>query len=254
MNREVGLGEHVVRTLTDHLKHKHHHVFFDNFFTSVHLLHSNTHYIAHGAARGGNLQLWISSKGQEGLSTCPKKCWIEGKVCFSQTIPTWSNVWQLTTCLAVEQHIPVTKPCIAGRQIHQSNTPAQKVEEYWRLNLFYPFIEQLIVELQDRLCKPMSRLKAQYILPSHIANLSTEAWQDIKNEYDSLIPHPSIVDVQLEGWKHAINSGAVKAESLQEAVFAAQFMFPNIHTILKVLLTMPVSAATAERSFSCLRC
>ena len=38
MNREVGLGEHVMRTLTDHLKHKHHHVFFDNFFTSVYLL------------------------------------------------------------------------------------------------------------------------------------------------------------------------------------------------------------------------
>ena len=30
-------------------------------------------------------------------------------------------------------------------------------------------------------------------------------------------------------------------------------MFPNIHTILKVLLTMPVSAATAEKSFSGLR-
>ena len=36
-------------------------------------------------------------------------------------------------------------------------------------------------------------------------------------------------------------------------MFAAQFMFPNIHTILKVLLTMPISAASAERSFSGLR-
>ena len=45
----------------------------------------------------------------------------------------------------------------------------------------------------------------------------------------------------------------MKAENLQEAVFASQFMFPNIHAILKVLLTMPVSTATAERSFSGLR-
>ena len=172
-----------------------------------------------------------------------------------QNDTTWSNIWQLATRLAAEQNIPVTKPRIAGRQIHRSNTPAQTVEEYWHLNLFYPFIEQLIVELQaDRLCKPMPRLKAQYLLPSHITNISTEAWQDIKNEYDSLLSHPSIVDVELEGWKHAFDSGAVKVESLQEAVFAAQFMFPNIHTILKVLLTMPVSAATAERSFSRLRC
>ena len=53
------------------------------------------------------------------------------------------------------------------------------------------------------------------------------------------------VDV-VECWKHAIGSGAMKAENLQEAVFVSQYMFPNIHTILKVLLTMPVSTATAE--------
>ena len=100
----------------------------------------------------------------------------------------------------------------------------------------------------------MPRLKAQYLLPSCITNLSCELWQDIKSEYDTLLPQPSIIDdVELEGWKHAIESGAVQAESLQEAVFAAQFMFPNIHTILKVLLTMPVSTASAERSFSGLR-
>ena len=93
----------------------------------------------------------------------------------------------------------------------------------------------------------MPRLKAQYLLPSCITNLSCELWQDIKNEYDTLLPQPSIIYVELEGWKHAIESGAVQAESLQEAVFAAQFMFPNIHTILKVLLTMPVSTASVER-------
>ena len=99
----------------------------------------------------------------------------------------------------------------------------------------------------------MPRLKAQYLLPSFIANLSNELWEDVKNEYNSLLPQPSIVDVELEGWKHAIDSGAVKAENLQKAVFAAQFMFPNIHTMLKVLLTMPGSTASAERSFSGLR-
>ena len=163
---------------------------------------------------------------------------------------TWSNIWHSSTHLAGEQNIPVIKPRTAGRQIHRANTPAQIVEDYWRLNLFYPFIDQLIVELQDRLCKPLPRLKAQYLLPSHISELNTELWQDVKKEYDSLLPQSAIVDVELEGWKHGIGSGAVKAENLQEAVFASQFMFPNIHTILKVLLTMPVSAAMAERSFS----
>ena len=37
-NLEVGLGAHVVKSLTSDLKHKYHHVYFDNFFTSVQLL------------------------------------------------------------------------------------------------------------------------------------------------------------------------------------------------------------------------
>ena len=37
-NREVGLGAHMVKTLTSDLKRKYHHVYFDNFLTSVQLL------------------------------------------------------------------------------------------------------------------------------------------------------------------------------------------------------------------------
>ena len=36
-NRE-GLGAYVVKTLTNDLKHKHHHVYFDNYFTSYQLM------------------------------------------------------------------------------------------------------------------------------------------------------------------------------------------------------------------------
>ena len=35
---EKGLGDRVVRSLTEDLKDKHHHVFFNNFFTSAQLL------------------------------------------------------------------------------------------------------------------------------------------------------------------------------------------------------------------------
>ena len=34
----MGLGEHVVKKLTKELKHKYHHVFFNNYFMSLKLL------------------------------------------------------------------------------------------------------------------------------------------------------------------------------------------------------------------------
>ena len=36
--RECGLGAHVVKKLTEDLKQKNHHVFFDNYFTSYKLM------------------------------------------------------------------------------------------------------------------------------------------------------------------------------------------------------------------------
>ena len=49
---------------------------------------------------------------------------------------TWSNIWHSATRLAGEHDISVTKPRTASRQIHRANTPAQTVEDYWRLSLF----------------------------------------------------------------------------------------------------------------------
>ena len=99
----------------------------------------------------------------------------------------------------------------------------------------------------------MPRLKAQYLVPSWISSLTGELWEDIKEEFTLFLPNVSNAHTELECWKHSIQEGAVKGATLQEAVNSANPMFPNIHTILKVLLTMPVSTASAEKSFSGLR-
>ena len=52
-------------------------------------------------------------------------------------------------------------------------------------------------------------------------------------------------------WQHTTES--LKEDDLCQLLTHTDTMFPNIHSIFSVLLTMPVSAATAERSFSCLR-
>ena len=67
----MGLGAHVVKTLTND---KNHHVYFDNYFTSVQRA-------ATGGTRGGwDIQFWHSTERQKGLSTRPKKSWLEAEV------------------------------------------------------------------------------------------------------------------------------------------------------------------------------
>ena len=89
------------------------------------------------------------------------------------------KLWQLRTRLR-HRPTPPPLPRIAQRQTHRSNIPASTPFEYWRSNLFLPLIDHLINQLQDRLCKPSPRLKAQYLMPTRLYQLTDDIWRDIK--------------------------------------------------------------------------
>jgi hypothetical protein len=72
-------------------------------------------------------------------------------------------------------------------------------------------------------------------------------WSDIREEYDQLLPDTATADAELEMWKHVARD--INTDDLCELLGHT----PNVHCVLKVLLTMPVSTATAECTFSSLR-
>ena len=147
----------------------------------------------------------------------------------------------------------VGRPRIAGRQQHRNNVPAPTDKDYWRLNLFLPFMDHLSTGLEDRLCMPQPRLKAQYLLSNKVAQLTPAIWADIKTEYAPFVDLHAI-DAELDIWRHKIvNRGLVANCRLCKTMDASHQLHPNLNTIFKVLLTMPVSTASAEGSFSTLK-
>lgn len=164
----------------------------------------------------------------------------------------YDEIYEAATNLADQQNVVVGRPRIAGRQQHRNNVPADTVKEYWRLNLFLPFMDHLRSELEDRLCVAHPRLKAQYLLSNKIDQLTTAMWGEIKNEYDPFID-ANAIDAELEVWKHQIANRHLVADRLCKAMDVSYQLHPNLYSIFKVLLTMPVSTASAERSFSSLR-
>ena len=85
--------------------------------------------------------------------------------------------------LVNQQNVAVDRPRIAGHQQHRNNVPAPTVKDYWRLNIFLPFMDHLRIELEDRLCIPHPRLKARYLLSNKIVHLHPLIWGDNKTEY-----------------------------------------------------------------------
>ena len=113
-------------------------------------------------------------------------------------------------------------------------------------------MDHLRTELEDRLCIPHPRLKAQYLLSNKIVHLTPVMWEDIKTEYAPFVDVYAI-NAELDTWRHKIAKRGLVANKLCKAMGASYQLHPNLYAIFNVLLTMPVSTASAERSFSTLR-
>ncbi len=156
------------------------------------------------------------------------------------------------TYAAEEYGTTPSKPRTTRRQTQRANAPAETPEEYWRINAYIPFLDHLNTEMRERMVLALPRLKAEYLMPHKIHELEPEIWDEIKAEYSGLCPSPSSLDSELEMWVDDLDSGRKDPSDLCACVADTKFL-PNLNTIFRVLLTMPVTTATCERSFSTLR-
>lgn len=179
------------------------------------------------------VQMLRSQRSDEHGSTCKK---------------LYENAVELASLMDVE----VKHPRTIGRQRHRANAPATTTFGYFEVNLHNTFLDHLITQLNDRLCGSISRVRAEMLLPQNLAKISPADCQLIKTAYNAFVSD-SDFDVELERWKWKHRDGNELMLNLKDCVNATRNMYPNLHNIFSVLLTMPVSSASAERSFSSLK-
>ena len=127
-------------------------------------------------------------------------------------------------------------------------------EVYYRRSVFIPFLDSVISELKEHLVNHNHILSnIQVVIPSRIEKNTLVS--DIQF-YETILPNPSSVFSEYELWKSKwIN--VPKSERGKTATSGlAQWnrtFYLNIWKILQILATLPVSTASAERSFSSLR-
>ncbi|CAH3133933.1 unnamed protein product, partial [Porites lobata] len=111
-------------------------------------------------------------------------------------------------------------------QRHRANAAHNdQPSDYYRINVFYPFIDHVVGELETRFSVQHEGLiTAQNLFPLYLPKLTDRHIEKIKNYFS----------------KHLDFS-----ENPQE--------FPAIHKVLSIYLTTPVGSVSCERSFSALR-
>lgn len=169
------------------------------------------------------------------------------------------GLWQTITKISSDLDIQPAKKRSVKTQQNRANPPVEDIESHYRVSYYYAFLDHTISHLKTRFPPELEgALLATYFLPCNTYKLSEELSDKIKSEFDAFLPHPSSFESEITTWKlHMAEWTNVdtKEDLLSTCNFAEEnrLFYPNIHTILLLLLCLPVGSVSCERSFSALR-
>lgn len=152
---------------------------------------------------------------------------------------------------------PISMPRVTAHQNARDNVPANDVVEYYRRSAFVPFLDYLSSELDVRFAKHSEIISSlQFFLPKLCIGISSEKLTNCVQFYHKMLPNSTSLSAEVSLWQMKWRDVAVdKRPSSAVEAFAAcnRDLFPIIKVMLRIIATLPVSTATAERSFSTLK-
>ena len=185
---------------------------------------------------------------------------------YTQFHQLFMNTTRLGQQLHGDQFELITPRIIAGRQAHQSNPATASPEDYFRKTLFDEFLSHIISQLQDRFVNNPSHsialgllrlLLSECIQAESDCTLPTELAQ-AADLYTVDLPHPLMLSTEYSMWvtkwklQHAAKADV--PNKLVDALHScSSLQFPNLHVMLHVALTLPITLCESERSFSQLK-
>jgi hypothetical protein len=177
---------------------------------------------------------------------------------------------------AAELDVELSLPRLVKKQMNRPNYPATTPKEYYRRAIYLPLLDSITVDLKTRFqSETLDMFELTNLIPSNVVKLSNNADDKlvqhcvsrILNLYSNLLDVSSnrellhvklVAELQLwrVKWLRFATDVSCFPQTVCDALVACEkdkVIYPTIHSLLSILLTLPVSVATAERSFSTLR-
>lgn len=163
--------------------------------------------------------------------------------------------------VAEQLDVTINRPRIVARQSNRPNNQlAQSTEEYFRRAIYIPLLDSVINDLQDRLSPEVLNLfKLGVFIPKKdytYTNEDIETVKQVVNEYRLLVDNTpvSVIINEYRLWMIKWQRNQNIPKSIPDLIHDCdKEMYPNMNIFLRILAALPVSIATAERSFSTLR-
>lgn len=169
----------------------------------------------------------------------------------------FKKIFEKSCSLLQGADVVMALPRITGRQMQRSNAPAATPEEHYRRNVYLPLLAYFENQLRERFdAHKKVVVGLNMLLPKFCASASLSAIDDAVKFYLGEIPSASVIEAELTLWISKccqIEENDRPACALQALSMCNRNFFPNIHSLLSILATLPVSTSTPERTFSTLR-
>ena len=166
----------------------------------------------------------------------------------------WDALYTRACDIASEFDIEPCTPRVVGRQRNRANHPAQNPKDYWRVSLYLVFLDHLVSEISNRVISNEERFLASYLSPVKHQSLTPDIVDRVFAAYATDLGRIDEFIDEIDRWKIRWQQNIDKPERLIAVLNATNVdLYPSIHRILTILLTMPVTSATSERSFSAMR-
>lgn len=150
------------------------------------------------------------------------------------------------------------KPRLSARQTQRCNINVDSTEAYFRVSIFVPFLDHFGTELKTRFLKHENLLSSfMCLMPDSepITEIQEVQLKKLVQFYEQdLQTNEKVAVGELFLWQERVKELKIPSKKAL-AYFTAcnKEIFPSIHRLLKILVTLPVSTSTCERTFSTLR-
>ncbi|CAH0551331.1 unnamed protein product [Brassicogethes aeneus] len=159
---------------------------------------------------------------------------------------------------ALKLEIEISIPRTTNRQIHRSNPPSDCDSDYWKRSLIIPYLDSIIASLNIRFSQEhtpafaLTKIHPLYMLEMEINQVEKNA-QYFTGFYQ-LNDITAEMDLWYNLWKEKkTTEDQLKGVEIIDLLDETDVFYPILKQALLILITIPCTTATVERSFSTLR-
>lgn len=185
-----------------------------------------------------------------------KKALLESRT-ESQT--SFGKIYESVLSLAGKIGVDIDQPRIPSRSKYRASalSEANDIPSYYRLNVFIPLLDAVLVDFTDRFSSHFEKTAAlSALIPNLIA---ARSWEDFKPAFEKYSTYVEDTEsefrFEFEAWKRFCAELDKEGENesysaIKSLNVCPKDIFPNVFVFLQILATLPVTTCEAERMFS----